>query len=278
LLSNAMVDAIVDAAESSVMRFTTIVLATAAVLMWVSPARAQQSRCADCHLATPGAPNARHVSDWDRSPHGRHNIGCEKCHGGNPDTFESLLAHMRIVRPGHPERWTDARNLPDTCGRCHIGERIAFEKSRHFALLRGGDPRAPSCPTCHGDVAAYLPSPKQLESECRTCHGVRAPHARPEYPIAARHMLEGVVDVRAALDAARTLIKRVKDKHERARLEEIYRNAEVPVIETVREAHAFVFDRAEERLAVAKARAGDLLETLANPRPPTAPSIRHEGR
>jgi nitrate/TMAO reductase-like tetraheme cytochrome c subunit len=254
-----------------------VLMAAIAVTAWTSPASAQQSRCADCHFATPNAPNPRHLADWDRSPHARNDVGCEKCHGGNPDTFERFLAHAPIIRRGNPECRTDVQNLPDTCGRCHLGERLAFQKSHHAAMLKGGDLRAPSCATCHGEVAAYLPSPKQLESECRECHGPKAAQPRPEYVSNARRMLEDIADVRASLDAAKTLIKRIKNKTDRARFDEQYRNAEVPIIETVREAHAFVFDRARERLGVARQRAAALLESLANPRSTsTASSTRQE--
>ena len=41
----------------------------------------QQSRCADCHRGRPDAPGARHVSDWERSAHGRRGVGCDSCHG-----------------------------------------------------------------------------------------------------------------------------------------------------------------------------------------------------
>ena len=47
---------------------------------------AQQSRCADCHFASPNNPRPNHVSTWDRSPHGRNGVGCEKCHRGDSTT------------------------------------------------------------------------------------------------------------------------------------------------------------------------------------------------
>lgn len=240
----------------------TVMLAL--VVPAATPAYAQQSRCADCHFATPNAPNPRHVSDWDLSAHGRNDVGCEKCHGGDPSTFERFPAHASILRPGNVERPTSPRNLPRTCGRCHTGEYAAFRASRHLELLQSGDTHAPTCATCHGEVAAYLPSPKALERECRGCHGAGKPHANPLVVTRARQLLEGVVDVRASLGAARSLIKRIKSGPEKQKFEELYRQAEVPIIEAVDEAHAFVFDNAEERLAVARKRTGALLEQLAN--------------
>ena len=69
-------------------------------------AEAQRSRCADCHFATPpdsagshlGEWNrTKHLEDWEMSPHGRNDVGCESCHGGDPATFESFLAHRGIL-------------------------------------------------------------------------------------------------------------------------------------------------------------------------------------
>ena len=54
-----------------------------------------------------------------------------------------------------PVNW---RNLPVTCGTCHAGPFVAFQKSEHFALLQKGDARVPTCATCHGAVAAQRPS------------------------------------------------------------------------------------------------------------------------
>ena len=54
--------------------------------------RAQsQSRCADCHFANPGSVSANHLSEWDLSGHGRKNVGCETCHGGDPAEVPSAV-------------------------------------------------------------------------------------------------------------------------------------------------------------------------------------------
>ena len=60
-------------------------------------AQTSASRCADCHFANPTAPRRDHLEEWDRSPHGRNNVGCEKCHGGNDRVFDKLPAHMGIL-------------------------------------------------------------------------------------------------------------------------------------------------------------------------------------
>jgi len=90
------------------------------LLVFATPA-ISQSRCADCHFSRPDAPAADHLSDWDRSAHSRNNVGCEKCHGGDATTFESLLAHRSILNSTNPASPVNRRNLSTTCGTCHAG-------------------------------------------------------------------------------------------------------------------------------------------------------------
>lgn len=157
-------------------------------------AQIQQSRCADCHFARPDAPGARHLSNWELSVHGRNAIGCETCHGGNPTTFEPFQAHQGILRFSNPASPVARANLPATCGKCHSGPFVAFQKSRHYELVRAGNRDAPTCVTCHDEVGAFLLSPKQLEGRCASCHGADKIAPRTEFAPEGRLMLEGIRD------------------------------------------------------------------------------------
>jgi formate-dependent nitrite reductase cytochrome c552 subunit len=244
--------------------FPALGAAALALLLSAPPASAQQSLCADCHFANAGGPNPMHLHEWDLSAHGRAGVGCEACHGGNPKTVESFLAHQTIVRGRGLDNPVNRRNLPATCGKCHSGPYTEFQGSKHFLLLRNGDPAAPSCSTCHGDVAAYLLSPKGLESECNGCHGRGKKQERPEYASNARFLLQSTRDTRALLDSAKSLIKHVADAKLRASLQYDYDQALVPLLEAAHAGHAFVFDKMEERLGVAMRRAEALTDRLAN--------------
>jgi cytochrome c7-like protein/cytochrome c554/c'-like protein len=237
-------------------------------LVWPARAAAQlhQSLCADCHFANLGKPDPMHLQEWDASAHGRAGVGCEKCHGGNPDTVESFPAHQSIVRGHGPDTPVHPSRLPHTCGTCHTGPAAQFQKSRHAKLLEHGDYRGPTCSTCHGNAAAYLLSPRALEIECNSCHGRGKPVQRPEYAADARALLQNTRDVRTLLDSARPIVRRTKDAALRASLEYDYDQAQVPLTEAVHDGHAFVFTDARERLGVARARAEALLERLANRR------------
>lgn len=231
-----------------------------------------ESRCADCHFANAGSAARWHLSEWDNSAHGRNAIGCERCHGGDPTTFESFRAHQGMLGSQNPASPIHRANLPRTCGSCHPGPFEAFQRSRHFALLREGNPSTPTCVTCHGTVGAYLMSPKALSSECNGCHGPGKVAPRADFPAEGKMRLAAVREVRQQLDAAGKLVRQVKDKALRARLELEVEDAGIPIHEAVQAAHAFVFDVMEQRLDVARKRVDLLMGRLANPEPPTPKS------
>ncbi len=231
------------------------------------PANSQQSRCADCHFSRPEAPAADHLSDWDHSAHSRQNVGCEKCHGGDATTFEPLLAHRDVLNSANPSSRVNRRNIVTTCGGCHAGPFVAFQKSRHFELLKTGDTRVPVCTTCHGAAGFRRPSAKALEAQCRQCHGPNRIAPRPERAEAARTLYEALHESRDLMKSTQSLIGRVTDKRRRAELEAAYQQADVPLIEAVQAGHQFVYDNLKERLSVARQRLEALLAQLANPKP-----------
>ncbi len=224
-----------------------------------------QSRCADCHFANPGSVSFSHLSEWDLSGHGRKNVGCEKCHGGDPKSFEPFVAHQDILARTNPASPVNRANLPKTCGTCHAGPFVQFQRSKHYQLLRAGDKNGPTCTTCHGEAAGQRLSPKALEGQCASCHGAGkiAPH--PENPARGRLAAEGLRETRALLKDVRGAIARVKDPARRKSLEDAAQQAEVPIIEATQAVHAFVFDQLEERLGTARARLTALFERVSNP-------------
>jgi len=236
------------------------------LLVFATPA-ISQSRCADCHFSRPDAPAADHLSDWDRSAHSRNNVGCEKCHGGDATTFESLLAHRNILSSTNPASPVNRRNLSTTCGTCHAGPFVAFQKSQHFTLLEKGDTRVPVCSTCHGEAGYRRPSARALETQCAQCHGPNRIAPRPERAEAARTLYDALHESRDLMKTVRSLVNRVGDKPRRAQLDEAYQQAEVPLIQAVQAGHQFMYDDLKERLSTARQRLEALLGQLANPKP-----------
>jgi hypothetical protein len=227
---------------------------------------AETSRCADCHFANPDSTPNGHLSAWDRSAHGRAEVGCESCHGGDASTFEKIRAHADIVPSRRPTSPLNRANLPTTCGKCHVGPFVAFQKSRHYTLLREGDERVPTCITCHDEVGANRPSPRALEAQCRSCHGPNKPVERISFPPEARLAIEDIREVRQQLKEAKSLIRKVADEGRRKTLEDAAQQAEVPIIQGTQGAHAFEFSDLKERLGVARERLEALQKQLANPK------------
>jgi hypothetical protein len=159
------------------------------------------------------------------------------------------------------------RNLATTCGTCHVGPFVAFQKSQHFALLEKGDARVPVCSTCHGDAGFRRPSARALETQCAQCHGPNRIAPRPERAEAARTLYDALHESRDLMKTVRSLVNRVSDKPRRAQLDYAYQQAEVPLIQAVQAGHQFVYDELKERLSVARQRIEALLGQLANPKP-----------
>jgi hypothetical protein len=239
-------------------------MVNAACLLVAASASAQQSHCADCHYADPAAPRRDHLNEWDRSPHGRNNVGCEKCHGGNAKEFEGFLAHRGVLSPADKASPVNRQNLPFTCGKCHVGPSVAFEDSKHYGLLRSGSNKGPTCSTCHGDVDGRVLSPKALASQCGDCHGPREVAPRAERVRLVREQYEGLTVVREQVKLARSLIKRVDDKERRAELTNALEQVQVPLTRAVDAGHKFIYDDVKESLAIAQKRVEVVLTTLAN--------------
>ena len=241
-----------------------IAAATSIVAPHVSAQIPPRSGCADCHYADPKAPRPDHLESWDRSPHGRNAVGCETCHGGNPRTFEGFLAHQAILGPADTRSPVNRRNLPRTCGACHVGPFVAFQDSRHGQLLQEQNENGPTCSTCHGEVDGRLLSAKALAAACNQCHGPGDVAPRSERARQVREQYEDLTAVRDQMKLAQTLIKRVNDKSRRASLTEAYRQAEIALKRAVDAGHRFVYDELRTDLSVARARVQALLTSLAN--------------
>jgi Cytochrome c554 and c-prime len=225
---------------------------------------AQQSYCADCHYANPSAPRPDHLEDWDRSPHGHDRVGCEKCHGGNATAVEGFRAHAGVLNSADDFSSASRRNLPLTCGQCHVAPSVAFEASRHYELLRSGSSHGPTCSTCHGAVDGRVLSPRALASKCGECHGPDEVAPRAGRVEAVRAQYEALAAVREEVKQAQSLIKRISDQKRRADLTLALDRVRAPLVRAVEAGHKFVYDDLKAQLATAQQRVEALLNTLAN--------------
>ena len=242
---------------SSAALFALLMLAT-------PPASAQQSFCADCHYANPSAPRQDHLEEWDRSPHGRNRVGCEKCHGGNATTTEGFRAHAGVLNSADDFSKVSRRNLPLTCGQCHVAPEVAFESSRHYQLLRSGSGRGPTCSTCHGAVDGRVLSPRALAAKCGECHGPDEAAPRAGRVAEVRDQYEAISAVRGQVKEAQALIKRVNDRKRRDELTRALNGVQTPLVEAVDAGHKFVYGDLRDHLTAARQRIETLLDALTN--------------
>jgi thiosulfate reductase cytochrome b subunit len=143
--------------------------------------------CAQCH-SNPRLMEEEHV----RQPHAAEQY-IDSMHG------RALLIDGLIVAPscndchGVHEIWpaTDPRssihkdNVPNTCGKCHVGVEETYRTSIHGRLLEAGDERGPVCATCH--TAHDIIQPTQIafklqsDDRCGQCHHDRLERYRETF-------------------------------------------------------------------------------------------------
>lgn len=138
--------------------------------------------CGRCHqqkfvMSTTGVSTQVFVS-YEQSVHGRAVAAgsqkaavCTDCHG----THEILMA-------GDPKSSTFKFNVPNTCGKCHVGEDAEYVQSVHGQAIGRGNWLAPVCTDCHGIHTIQAPNNPSssvsaqalAEIPCARCHqGVR---------------------------------------------------------------------------------------------------------
>jgi len=122
----------------------------------------EQSVCLQCH-----ANLERRLSEpvglWQESVHAANGISCHNCHGGNPSDF-ALAMTPESGFIGVPK----STEIPDFCGRCHIGVREDYLASAHGqARLEGG----PHCVNCHSNHRVVAASLDLIAPQlCSNCH------------------------------------------------------------------------------------------------------------
>lgn len=126
----------------------------------------EENFCIACHSSDKMKPEFRSIPDaWQGSWHGQNNISCEHCHGGDPKDAKMSMSPQRGF-VGTP-RYQD---VPDFCGKCHIGILSNFIESGHGKALRAAR-KAPNCVTCHGSHGIRKASIDIINEQlCSRCH------------------------------------------------------------------------------------------------------------
>ena len=142
--------------------------------------------CITCHGALPGK-YGEPVKLWKGSIHAENGIACNACHGGDPGDVANAMKKERGFL-GAPKY----NDVPDFCGRCHVGVLKDYLASAHGrALATGG----PNCVVCHGNHQVVKASLELInEKACSRCHS----YERAKLIRAAMQETEGII---VALDA-----------------------------------------------------------------------------
>jgi formate-dependent nitrite reductase cytochrome c552 subunit len=134
----------------------------AALSMSCGILHAEEIACITCHGALPGK-YGEPVKLWKGSIHAENGIACNDCHGGDPRDAANAMKKERGFL-GVPTY----NDVPEFCGRCHVGVLKDYLVSGHGrALTRGG----PNCVICHGSHRIVKASLDLInEKSCSRCH------------------------------------------------------------------------------------------------------------
>jgi len=90
-----------------------------------------------------------------------------------------------ILPPEDPASTVSRKNVPSTCGRCHVGIEQLYDRGVHGEAVRAGNEKAPICADCHSAhaiVRSDLPRwRRSVIQECGSCHEHAAETYRDTY-------------------------------------------------------------------------------------------------
>lgn len=129
--------------------------------------RIEENACIDCHSSEQMHPAYREIPDeWKKSWHAQNNIACHDCHGGDPKDPTLAMSHQQRGFVGAPS----ARQIPEFCGKCHIGILKNYLESGHGKALRSAG-KGPPCVVCHGSHNVQKANIDIInEQRCSKCH------------------------------------------------------------------------------------------------------------
>ena len=125
-----------------------------------------ESACLECHTSDVMTIELQRIpQEWKSSWHYRNNVSCHDCHGGDSEDATMAMSHQRsfIGKPAHGD-------VPDFCGKCHIGILKTYTESGHGkALIATGE--GPNCVTCHGSHNIQKVNIDIINAQkCSQCH------------------------------------------------------------------------------------------------------------
>jgi hypothetical protein len=151
------------------MRYCLYLLIIALMIFFIAPAVSAQGGetvCLDCHDSDIMKPEFRSIpAEWRKSWHYQNDVSCHNCHGGDPKDAEMAMSAERgfVGKPGYSQ-------VPEFCGKCHIGILKNYLESGHGRALKASQ-SGPNCVTCHGSHGIQKADINIInEKRCSQCH------------------------------------------------------------------------------------------------------------
>jgi nitrate/TMAO reductase-like tetraheme cytochrome c subunit len=147
--------------QSSVI-FPILLVMLLVVLLVPTAFAAEETVCIQCHGGLDGL-LAEPVGQWQTSVHAANGISCHDCHGGDPTDYEMAMTPERGF-VGVPEY----NEVPEFCGKCHLGVKDDYLASAHGQALDAGGAQ---CVICHENHAIQLANIDLINQDsCSRCH------------------------------------------------------------------------------------------------------------
>ncbi len=126
----------------------------------------QEPVCITCHDSEMMKPAFRKIpGEWRQSWHNQNSVSCNDCHGGDPADAAMAMSPQRGF-VGAPKY----RDVPEFCGKCHIGILKNYIESGHGKALKASG-NGPNCVTCHGSHGIQKANIGIInEQRCSQCH------------------------------------------------------------------------------------------------------------
>ena len=143
----------------------------------------------ECHEDVIRRRATDNFQQWSDSIHSKYYVTCDTCHGGDPSVKTEEGAHLFVKNINDPDSPIYFKNIPDTCGKCHVEELEHFKNTMHYQRLKA-ESRAPSCVTCHQPHSFKVLKAAELTALCSVCHNQKDHVAAASVPKDAKEALE----------------------------------------------------------------------------------------
>lgn len=150
----------------------------------------------ECHATTLNKIAKSNYEQWTKSKHALLSVTCDKCHGGDPASDIKENAHIGVARSSESNSTVFFRNVPETCGKCHVNELKEFKNSAHYQKLKAFK-QAPTCDTCHQPHGFKVLNVSDFHDLCSNCHNLDmrvTPSDAPDKAIAALENAQKLMD------------------------------------------------------------------------------------